>query len=72
MKRGREITATLTGAGIYRIVREVLTLDGYYNMATECVSCPVCLKRFVCWSLPILDQLDEAHRQLFPAILTYK
>nr|XP_043909248.1 uncharacterized protein LOC122786817 [Solea senegalensis] len=62
----------LMGAGLYKTVRRVLDRSGWYFMATECLECPACHKKIVSWSRDILDQLDVAHREQFPAVLTYK
>nr|XP_043888296.1 uncharacterized protein LOC122773585 [Solea senegalensis] len=62
----------LMGAGLYKTVRRVLDMSGWYFMATEYLECPACHKKIVSWSRDILDQLDLAHRDQFPAVLTYK
>ncbi|KAG7500103.1 hypothetical protein JOB18_008713 [Solea senegalensis] len=62
----------LMDAGLYKTVRRVLDRSGWYFMATECLECPACHKKIVSWSRDILDQLDVAHREQFPAVLTYK
>ncbi|XP_058509620.1 uncharacterized protein LOC131475475 [Solea solea] len=62
----------LMGAGLYKTVRRVLDMSGWYFMATEYLECPACHKKIVSWSRDILDQLDLAHRNEFPAVLTYK
>ncbi|KAL6473039.1 hypothetical protein MHYP_G00192270 [Metynnis hypsauchen] len=41
-------------------------------MATEYLECHRCRKKVAGWSLDILEQLDPAHRAMFPAILTYR
>ncbi|CAL8272452.1 unnamed protein product [Boreogadus saida] len=46
--------------------------SGWYYMATECLQCPSCGKKVAGWSQDILEQLDVAHREEFPAVLTYK
>uniref|UniRef100_A0AAV2MR41 DUF6729 domain-containing protein n=1 Tax=Knipowitschia caucasica TaxID=637954 RepID=A0AAV2MR41_KNICA len=61
----------LTAAGIYRTVRKVLDIDGWYDMATEYLECKGC-KKYPAWSEDILGQLDMGHRRKFPAILTYR
>ncbi|KAL6475704.1 hypothetical protein MHYP_G00167440 [Metynnis hypsauchen] len=40
-------------------------------MATEYLECHLCRKKVAGWSQDILEQLDPAHRAMFPAILTY-
>uniref|UniRef100_A0AAV2MP77 DUF6729 domain-containing protein n=1 Tax=Knipowitschia caucasica TaxID=637954 RepID=A0AAV2MP77_KNICA len=62
----------LTAAGIYRTVRKVLDIDGWYDMATEYLECKGCKKKYPAWSEDILGQLDMGHRRTFPAILTYR
>ena len=60
------------GAGLYKTVRRVCDRNGWYFMATEYMECSSCHKKVVSWSQGILDQLDIAHREQFPAVLTYK
>ncbi len=55
----------LTAAGLYRTVRKVLDIDGWYDLATEYLECKRC-------SEDILNQLDMGHRSQFPALLTYR
>ena len=62
----------LMGAGLYKTVRRVLDRSGWYYMATECLQCPSCGKKVAGWSQDILEHLDVAHREEFPAVLTYK
>ena len=62
----------LMGAGWYKTVRRVLDRDGWYFMATECLECRPCGRKVAGWSQGILEQLDLAHREQFPAVLTYK
>jgi len=62
----------LTAAGLYRTVRKVLDIDGWYDMATEYLECKGCKKKYPAWSEDILGQLDMGHRRKFPAILTYR
>ena len=62
----------LTGAGIYRRVRQVLDIDRYFHLAAEYLECGNCHKKYISWSRVILDQLDIGHRSKFPVILTYK
>ncbi|KAG7524491.1 hypothetical protein JOB18_012650 [Solea senegalensis] len=61
----------LMAAGLYETVRRVLDMSGWYFMATECLQCSACNKKIVGWSQDIVDQLDVAHREQFPAVLTY-
>ncbi|KAJ8007961.1 hypothetical protein DPEC_G00099780 [Dallia pectoralis] len=62
----------LTGCGVYKTVRKVLDLDGWYFMGTEYLECSKCKKKWASWSLDVLNQLDPSHRAKFPAILTYR
>ncbi|KAL2087162.1 hypothetical protein ACEWY4_018221 [Coilia grayii] len=62
----------LTAAGVYRTVRRVLDVDGWYDLATEYLECKRCLKKYPAWSEDILGQLDLGHRSQFPALLTYR
>ncbi|XP_052445112.1 uncharacterized protein LOC127986896 [Carassius gibelio] len=62
----------LTAAGIYRTVRKVLDIDGWYDLATEYLECKRCKKKYPAWSEDILGQLDMGHRSQFPALLTYR
>ncbi|KAJ8370901.1 hypothetical protein SKAU_G00109290 [Synaphobranchus kaupii] len=62
----------LTKAGLYKTIRRVLDIDGWYLMATEYLECRRCQKKVAGWSQDVLNQLDPAHRCQFPAILTYK
>ncbi|KAJ8007608.1 hypothetical protein DPEC_G00095790 [Dallia pectoralis] len=63
----------LRKSGVYtKTIRRVLDIDSWYLMATEYLACSRCTKKVVAWSQGIIRQLDEAHRCLFPAILTYK
>ncbi|XP_051953220.1 uncharacterized protein LOC127623061 [Xyrauchen texanus] len=62
----------LTSCGLYKTVRRVLNIHGWYFLATEYLECQRCHKKQAAWSYDILDQLDPAHRRMFPAILTYR
>ncbi|XP_019953452.2 uncharacterized protein [Paralichthys olivaceus] len=62
----------LTAAGLYRTVRKVLDIDGWYDLATEYLECKRCSKKYPAWSEDILGQLDMGHRSQFPALLTYR
>lgn len=63
---------SLTGAGLYRTVRRVLDLSGWYFMGTEYLECLRCKRKWAAWSPDVLGQMDLAHRLQFPAVLTYK
>ncbi|XP_075959015.1 uncharacterized protein LOC142962422 [Anarhichas minor] len=43
-------TGTLTKAGLYRTIRRVLDIDGWYLMATEYLECRRCKKKVGGWS----------------------
>ncbi|XP_056614654.1 uncharacterized protein LOC130429852 [Triplophysa dalaica] len=62
----------LTSCGLYKTVRRVLNLYSWYFLATEYLECQRCHKKVAAWSFDVLDQLDPAHRGMFPAILTYR
>ncbi|KAG7454080.1 hypothetical protein MATL_G00263900 [Megalops atlanticus] len=62
----------LVGAGFYKTVRRVLDRSGWYFMGTEYLECGSCHRKVAGWSQDILEQLDMAHREQFPAVLTYK
>ncbi len=63
----------VVSCGIYcKTVTRVLNLHGWYFLATEYLECQRCNKKLAMWSYDILDQLDLAHRIMFPAILTYR
>ena len=58
--------------GIYRNARQILDIDGMYNMIGEVYQCSLCKRKYLSWSQEIIAQLDISHRLQFPAILTYK
>lgn len=60
----------LISSGIYRTLRRVLSLSGFYYMAAEYLECSVCKKKLSSWNQDLLDQLDVGHRLQFPCILT--
>ncbi|XP_068221711.1 uncharacterized protein [Palaemon carinicauda] len=62
----------LTSAGIYPRVRQVLDIDGYYNLAAEYLECGRCKGKLISWSGAITRQLDVGHRGRFPVLLTYR
>ncbi|XP_072563185.1 uncharacterized protein [Paramormyrops kingsleyae] len=66
------VAQRLTSCGLYKTVRRVLDIDGWYFMATEYLECRLCKKKVAGWSQDILGQLDPAHRAQFPAVLTYR
>ncbi|KAK2860341.1 hypothetical protein Q7C36_004507 [Tachysurus vachellii] len=62
-------------------VRHICDVSSWYTMLTEVLSCGPCTKaarsgeggtvgRWLAWDPAILSQLSEAHRAMFPAILT--
>ncbi|XP_039521831.1 uncharacterized protein LOC120475226 [Pimephales promelas] len=73
----------LSKSGYHTRVRHICDVSGWYTMATEVVVCGPCLKaarggasgpmgRWLAWDDVILQQLSEAHRAMFPAVLTAK
>ncbi|XP_044025644.1 uncharacterized protein LOC122863319 [Siniperca chuatsi] len=62
----------LTGAGLYKTVRRVLDMSSWYFMGTEYLECCSCHRKYAAWAQDILGQLDLAHQERFPAVLTYK
>ncbi|XP_068424608.1 uncharacterized protein [Clinocottus analis] len=65
-------TGSMTKAGLYRTVRRVLDINGWYLMATEYLECRRCKKKVGGWSQGIIRQLSPTHSCQFPAVLTYK
>ncbi|KAM4533308.1 uncharacterized protein V3H82_025811 [Fundulus diaphanus] len=65
-------SGSLTKAGLYRTIRRVLDIDGWYLMATEYLECRQCKKKVGGWSQGIIRQLPPTYSCLFPAVLTYK
>ncbi|XP_056232399.1 uncharacterized protein LOC130169565 [Seriola aureovittata] len=65
-------TGSMTKAGLYRTIRRVLDIDGWYLMATEYLECCRCKKKVGGWSQGIIRQLSPTYSCQFPAILTYK
>ncbi|XP_059181755.1 uncharacterized protein LOC131960533 [Centropristis striata] len=65
-------TGSMTKAGLYRTIRRVLDIDGWYLMATEYLSCRQCKKKVGGWSQGIVRQLSPTYSCQFPAILTYR
>lgn len=58
-------------SGIYPKVREVLDIDSrYYLIGGDYPRCSKCMIPVCPWSSEVLSQLDPAHRNKFPAILT--
>ncbi|XP_051915356.1 uncharacterized protein LOC127596645 [Hippocampus zosterae] len=62
----------LTGGGLYRTVRRVLDLRGWYFMGTESLECLKCNKKISAWDKSIRKQLHISKQLLFPAIMTYQ
>ncbi|EDO26043.1 predicted protein, partial [Nematostella vectensis] len=62
----------LTSAGLYQKTRQVVDIDGNYNLADEYLECGQCKKKVISWSPAIVSQLDPGHKLQFPVILTYK
>ncbi|XP_034749130.1 uncharacterized protein LOC117957472 [Etheostoma cragini] len=65
-------TGTMTKAGLYRTIRRVLDIDGWYLMATEYLECRRYKKKVGGWSQGIIRQLSPTYSCQFPAVLTYK
>ena len=63
---------SLTSAGLYPRVRQVLDMDGFYHLAAEYLECTKCKKKLISWSGAITRQLDLGHRVQFPVLLTYQ
>ena len=58
-------------SGIYTKVREVIDLDSrYYFVGGDYPRCSKCMIPVCPWSTDVLVQLDPAHRNRFPAVLT--
>ncbi|EDO38029.1 predicted protein [Nematostella vectensis] len=62
----------LTSAGLYQKTRQVVDIDGNYNLAAEYLECGQCKKKVISWSPAIVSQLDPGHKLQFQVILTYK
>ncbi|XP_070539244.1 uncharacterized protein [Ptychodera flava] len=60
----------LRSLGIYPYVRQVLDVDGFYNLAAEHLECQSCTNKVISWSDAVIKQLDVGHRLLFPVFLT--
>ncbi|XP_032362985.1 uncharacterized protein LOC116674905 [Etheostoma spectabile] len=65
-------TGTMTKAGLYRTIRRVLDIDGWYLLATEYLECRRCKKKVGGWSQGLIRQLSPTYSCQFPAVLTYK
>ncbi|KAL2082466.1 hypothetical protein ACEWY4_022284 [Coilia grayii] len=61
-----------TKAGLYKTIRRVLDIDGWYLMATEYLESRQCQRKVAGWSQEVMDQLKPGHRCQFPALLTYQ
>ncbi|XP_019898724.1 uncharacterized protein LOC109615015 [Esox lucius] len=58
-------------SGIYTKVQEVIDLDSrYYLVGGDYPRCSKCMIPVCPWSTEVLSQLDPAHRNRFPAVLT--
>ncbi|XP_019729959.1 uncharacterized protein LOC109518521 [Hippocampus comes] len=62
----------LTGGGLYKTVRRVLNVRGWYFMGTECLECLKCHRKYSAWEENIRKQLHISKQLMFPAVLTYK
>ncbi len=65
----RRLGIQLTACGMYKTVRRVLDVSGWYFMGTEYLECRSCKKKLAAWSHDILNQLDPVHRE---KVLTYR
>ncbi len=65
-------TGSMVKAGLYRTIRRVLDIDGWYLMATEYLECRRCKKKVGGWSQGIIRQLPPAYSCQFPAVPPYK
>ncbi|XP_062415356.1 uncharacterized protein LOC119198988 [Pungitius pungitius] len=65
-------SGSLTKAGLYKTIRRVLDIDGWYLMATEYLECCRCKKKVGGSSQGIIRQLSPTYSCQFPAVLTYK
>ncbi|XP_030589839.1 uncharacterized protein LOC115783243 [Archocentrus centrarchus] len=63
---------SMAKAGLYRTIRRVLDIDGWYLMATEYLECRWCKKKVAGWSQGMIRQLPPTYSCQFPAVLTYK
>ncbi|RVE55461.1 hypothetical protein OJAV_G00236090 [Oryzias javanicus] len=62
----------LTSAGIHQRIRQVISLEITYFVASEYLFCKRCKRKVISWSHDIVSQLDVGHRVQFPCILTSK
>ena len=62
----------LTRAGLWKTVRRAISLEKDFYIATETLECSRCHKKMAGHDNRILEQMDDAHRSLFPAVLTYR
>ncbi|XP_051800637.1 uncharacterized protein LOC127532673 [Acanthochromis polyacanthus] len=65
-------SGSMVKAGLYRTIRRVLDIDGWYLMATEYLECRRCKKKVGGWSQSIIRQLSPTYSCQFPAVLTYR
>ncbi|KAK3565379.1 hypothetical protein QTP86_007112 [Hemibagrus guttatus] len=77
--KGRNVH--LYKSGYHHRVRHICDVSSWYTMLTEVLCCGPCTKaarsgegstvgRWLAWDPAILSQLSEAHRAMFPAVLT--
>lgn len=62
----------LRSKGLYRRVRPVLDVDGYYLLAKEYLYCKLCLKQYLAYDSRLMGQLTDAVHNRFPVLLTHK
>ncbi|XP_041658917.1 uncharacterized protein LOC121519884 [Cheilinus undulatus] len=66
-----QCNAKMHHSGIYTKVREVIDVDSrYYLVGGDYPRCSRCVIPVCPWSSEVLSQLDPAHRNKFPAVLT--
>ncbi|XP_074467496.1 uncharacterized protein LOC141753071 [Sebastes fasciatus] len=80
---GRGQNVHLYTSGYHTQVRHICDVSSWYTMLTEVLCCGPCTNaarsgeggtegRWLAWDPAVLSQLSEAHRAVFPAILTSK
>ncbi|KAL0165246.1 hypothetical protein M9458_040999 [Cirrhinus mrigala] len=59
----------LTAAGLYRTVRKVLDIDGWYDLATEYLECKCCKKKTAGYGPPQERTLGNSVTQLYKKLM---
>lgn len=62
----------MSGAGLYKTLKLVLAMEGWYLIGTEYLECRHCGRKRAAWDDELVAQLDLCHQLMFPAVLTYK